>query len=152
MGHIISKYLNVRRRGEKRMDISPITSKFNLDGSPRPCIGNTIICPMDKDSQAFKAIVKISNDFKKVKCASKLAFLPESSFHMTVFVLKVFKIPEELTKSSIKETEEFIIKVTIDIALPVFSNPRSSQKPGSVLLVTADDVSYTHTAPESQYG
>ncbi len=60
-------------------------AKFHADGSPAPFAGNTIICHLDPASDAFNRMVAIQDGFRKSSFAAKLAFLPPTSFHMTVF-------------------------------------------------------------------
>jgi hypothetical protein len=121
------------------MAISPITSKFNADGSPRPCIGNTVICRINEGTEAYNATLKVLNDFKKLKCASKLTFLPPSSFHMTVIgltILKVFETEEELTKKAMKESDQSMINAVNSVK--PFTNVR--MKPMRLSFLKRSDI------------
>lgn len=59
--------------------------KFHEDGTARAFPGNTVICHLPKDSPQFKYLIEFQNQLKASPFASHYAFLPPSSFHMTVF-------------------------------------------------------------------
>ncbi len=61
------------------------TSKFHQDGSARRFPGNTVICHIPKDSPVFTLLQEAREEFRSQPWASKFAFLPPSSYHMTVF-------------------------------------------------------------------
>ncbi|MCI5112822.1 MAG: DUF1868 domain-containing protein [Marivita sp.] len=59
--------------------------KFTPDGQPLTCRGNTTICHVDPNSDAFAALVEAQNRLKAGPFASGFTFLPHESFHMTIF-------------------------------------------------------------------
>ncbi|GBQ10022.1 DUF1868 domain-containing protein [Swaminathania salitolerans] len=62
--------------------------KFYPDGRVRPYRGNTIICPLPrtgKDSVLFTEMEAFSQSMQRGPWAAAFAFLPPSSYHMTVF-------------------------------------------------------------------
>ncbi len=59
--------------------------KFTADGAPLPFAGNTFICHLDPECPAHGQMTEISKAFRSAPFSGKLAFLPPSSFHMTVF-------------------------------------------------------------------
>lgn len=65
---------------------SNVGQKFNKDGSVRPFAGNTIICFVDpeKHSPVYNEAIWAQEQLLGMSCAHKFAFLPPSSFHMTV--------------------------------------------------------------------
>ena len=73
------------------MSLDPL--KFTSTGQVRPYYGNTIIAPYDvpeagEEGQAvIQAAQKVQERFKASPLASKLAFLPPSSFHTTIYTL-----------------------------------------------------------------
>ncbi len=58
--------------------------KFTPDGAVQTWPGNTFICHLDRASRAHRAIRVIQEEVKKSPFARFFAFLPPSSFHMTV--------------------------------------------------------------------
>lgn len=70
------------------MIIEDAVYKFDKDGNPLPYYGNTIISYLnDHDWPVFDEAVRVQEMFKKSGFAGNLAFLPPSSFHMTVLTL-----------------------------------------------------------------
>ncbi|MFV1528841.1 MULTISPECIES: DUF1868 domain-containing protein [unclassified Phaeobacter] len=59
--------------------------KFTPDGQALPFPGNTFICHIPRHSRFFKALGAIQAGVKAHPLARYFAFLPPSSFHMTVF-------------------------------------------------------------------
>lgn len=60
--------------------------KFGLDGQVMDFPGNTFLCHLDRRSEAFRAICAFQNGLIADPLpASCLTFLPQASFHMTVF-------------------------------------------------------------------
>ena len=59
--------------------------KFTTDGRVQDWPGNTFICHVDRNSQAFEAICELQAELKTSAFRKFFAFLPPSSFHMTVF-------------------------------------------------------------------
>lgn len=64
---------------------NPNANKFADNGSARPFAGNTIICPLPKDSVIFRELVRVHNEFAQHVFAQRLALLPPSSYHSTIF-------------------------------------------------------------------
>lgn len=62
-----------------------IGHKFNADGSVRRYPGNTIISPVPPDSQLQRSLVAVRDRLRQGDFSPRLAFLPPSSYHMTVF-------------------------------------------------------------------
>ena len=60
-------------------------TKFHADGSPAAFAGNTVICHLDPAGDAFGQMAMIQDAFREASFGAKLALLPPSSFHMTVF-------------------------------------------------------------------
>ena len=62
--------------------------KFDENGSPLPYYGNTIVSYLnDQRWPVFDEAVRVQEALKKCGFSQKLAFLPPSSFHMTVLTL-----------------------------------------------------------------
>jgi hypothetical protein len=62
--------------------------KFFADGRVRPFAGNTIVCHLpqqDAGFESFDAILRIYRDLRSHDFSRKLAILPPSSYHMTIF-------------------------------------------------------------------
>lgn len=59
--------------------------KFTFDGSVLPFPGNTFICHVDPKSKAYQALCTLQEDIRNGPAGDYFAFLPPSSFHMTVF-------------------------------------------------------------------
>jgi hypothetical protein len=66
---------------------SSVGTKFFPDGRVRSYPGNTVICPFSTDPQIQPHLVWAQEQFIKLNCANKWAFLPPNSFHMTVMDL-----------------------------------------------------------------
>lgn len=60
-------------------------NKFAADGRPLYFPGCTIICHVALFTPLSKLLIGIRDEFKRQPYAHKLAFLPPSSYHMTVF-------------------------------------------------------------------
>ena len=61
-----------------------VGQKFNKDGSVRRFPGNTVISKITPATPIYVAIVEAQQRLKAANWAGKYAFLPPSSFHMTV--------------------------------------------------------------------
>jgi hypothetical protein len=92
-----------------------VGTKFNSDGSPRYFPGNTVISRIEPDTPLFMALTQAQNEFKKLACSKKYAFLPSSSFHMTVIegLCDQVRQPEHWSKeipldAPISKTNEFM--------------------------------------------
>ncbi len=59
--------------------------KFTTDGRVQIWPGNTFICHVDRNSQAFEAICALQAELKASAFQKFFTFLPPASFHMTVF-------------------------------------------------------------------
>ncbi len=59
--------------------------KFEPDGTILVHPGNTFLCHIDKGSDFFAALCAMQDDLKQMRFADHFAFLPKSSFHMTLF-------------------------------------------------------------------
>ncbi len=59
--------------------------KFAPDGTVLPFPGNTIICHIDRESRAWRALVAMQTALRAGPLAHNFTFLPPESFHMTVF-------------------------------------------------------------------
>lgn len=62
--------------------------KFSIDGRVLPFAGNTVICHLPQQgehSAAFDAMLDIYREVPAHRFARKIALLPPSSYHMTVF-------------------------------------------------------------------
>ncbi len=68
--------------------------KFHQDGSIRYFPGNTVIYDCKGIDPLFAELVWAQEEFKQLSFAHKFAFLPEDSFHMTVFDLVCDQIRE----------------------------------------------------------
>lgn len=65
-----------------------VFSKFHPDGRPYPFAGNTIVCHLDQQgerSAAFDAFLDIYREVPTLPFARKVAWLPPSSYHTTIF-------------------------------------------------------------------
>ena len=59
--------------------------KFNADGSVRRFAGNTVICTVPENSPLMDALIDLQAELAAARFAPAFAFLPASSFHMTLF-------------------------------------------------------------------
>ncbi|MEM9060985.1 MAG: DUF1868 domain-containing protein [Pseudomonadota bacterium] len=59
--------------------------KFHPDGAVQLWPGNTFICHIDRESDAYAAMLEIQECLMRSEFAKFYAFLPPPSFHMTVF-------------------------------------------------------------------
>ncbi|MFE0758423.1 DUF1868 domain-containing protein [Inquilinus sp. NPDC058860] len=59
--------------------------KFARDGSPLPFRGNTIICHILETAPELPALAELANRLRDLPWGGRFAFLPASSYHMTVF-------------------------------------------------------------------
>jgi len=59
--------------------------KFNRDGTAYPFEANTIVCHIDKESELFTRLLKIKETLIALPFADKFGWMPESSYHMTLF-------------------------------------------------------------------
>ena len=71
-----------------KLDDYPLTKgegKFDNDGNPLHWPGCTIICPIQESSLVSSLLSEVQENFKKIAPKKKYTFLPQSSFHMTLF-------------------------------------------------------------------
>lgn len=59
--------------------------KFYNDGNPLHWPGCTIICPIQESSLVSSLLAEVQENFKEIAPKRKYTFLPQSSFHMTLF-------------------------------------------------------------------
>ena len=59
--------------------------KFALDGTVERFPGNTVICHIDRRSEAFRELVALQSALREGPHARHFTFMPPDSFHMTVF-------------------------------------------------------------------
>ena len=59
--------------------------KFDNDGNPLHWPGCTIICPIQESSLVSSLLAEVQENFKEIAPNRKYTFLPQSSFHMTLF-------------------------------------------------------------------
>ena len=64
---------------------NPNANKFAEDRTVRPFAGNTVICPLPKDSLIFQALTHVHHELAGRPFAQRLALLPPSSYHSTIF-------------------------------------------------------------------
>ncbi len=58
--------------------------KFNPDGSPRPFAGNTVICHLPQQTRFRDAVVAFGHALGSSSFHSKIAGLPDDSYHATI--------------------------------------------------------------------
>jgi hypothetical protein len=76
------------RAAEPAATPADVGRKFNADGSVRPFAGNTFIGPVPQQGAgfaAFNALLNIYREFPAHTFATKIALLPPSSYHVTLF-------------------------------------------------------------------
>jgi hypothetical protein len=70
-------------------EVSPdVGRKFYADGRVHPFAGNTVVCHLPQQgehSATFNALLDVYRELPAQRFASKLAVVPPSSWHMTVF-------------------------------------------------------------------
>ncbi|NQE78938.1 DUF1868 domain-containing protein [Pantoea ananatis] len=62
-----------------------IGEKFNAKGEVLPFRGNTLICHLEQDSEIVRVTGEMVDAMKAAGLGRCYAFLPQSSYHMTVF-------------------------------------------------------------------
>jgi len=65
--------------------ITKVEGKFDNDGNPLNWPGCTIICPIKESSVVSNLLSEVQENFKEIAPKKKYTFLPQSSFHMTLF-------------------------------------------------------------------
>ncbi|UJF17987.1 DUF1868 domain-containing protein [Vibrio sp. SS-MA-C1-2] len=89
--------------------------KFHKDGTVRTFKGNTFLCHLDQTTETYKTVVWAQEQLKAMKCADNYAFLPTSSFHMTVFEGLCDQVRDEADLWSSKLTNTLSIEETTEI-------------------------------------
>ena len=64
-----------------------VNNKFHKDGKAREFLGNTVICPVPSHSPTMETLLKLRAAVLEEPWHKKMAMLPPSSYHMTVFEL-----------------------------------------------------------------
>lgn len=59
--------------------------KFDLTGEVLPHPGNTFICHIDPHSAFYQSLANLQDAIRALPHADCMTFLPQSSFHMTIF-------------------------------------------------------------------
>ena len=96
---------------------SNVGKKFYENGSAREFPGNTIICHVPRESPTYRFLLQVREELQQQPWAKKYAFLPPSSYHMTVFegvcdqVRKPHVWPKSLSLNApLEEVDQFFIK------------------------------------------
>ncbi|MCR8550864.1 DUF1868 domain-containing protein [Salipiger sp. P9] len=77
------RYLTGALTGGPRPDA--VGRKFDAEGRVLRFPGNTTLCHIDRDSDAFAALAEAQARLKAGPLADAFTFLPPESFHMTIF-------------------------------------------------------------------
>ena len=89
----------------------PVTKgegKFDNDGNPLHWPGCTIICPIQQSSLVSSLLSEVQENFKEIAPKKKYTFLPQSSFHMTLFdCCNVSTFKSSFWPKNIQETENY---------------------------------------------
>ena len=131
-----------------------VGQKFNKDRSVRPFAGNTIICFVDPEqhSTIYNEAVWAQTQLLRMSCAHKFAFLPPSSFHMTVIegLNDQGREPERWTSqlplnASLNEMDRFLIDKCDQITFPEgFEIGFDKMKfPATIAVQPANETSHT---------
>lgn len=95
-----------------KLDDYPVTKgegKFDNDGNPLHWPGCTIICPIQESSLVSSLLSEVQENFKKIAPKKKYTFLPQSSFHMTLFdCCNVSTFKTTFWPNNIQETENYL--------------------------------------------
>ena len=90
----------------------PVTKgegKFDNDGNPLHWPGCTIICPIQQSSLVSSLLSEVQENFKEIAPKKKYTFLPQSSFHMTLFdCCNVSTFKTTFWPNNIQETENYL--------------------------------------------
>jgi len=62
-----------------------VAPKFNPDGTEAHWTGNSIICPLDRRSETFMALLDVHRGLMRSGMLHRIAVLPPASYHMTIF-------------------------------------------------------------------
>jgi len=107
-----------------------VGEKFNEDGSVRYFPGNTIICFLTEEHPAYQASLWAQEKLKALSFAHKFAFLPPSSFHMTILGLVV----EEL-RSADYWSKHLSLDATLNETDSFFINQLAKLKPPKEIIM-----------------
>ena len=95
-----------------KLDDYPVTKgegKFDNDGNPLHWPGCTIICPIQQSSLVSGLLSEVQENFKEIAPKKKYTFLPQSSFHMTLFdCCNASTFKTSFWPNNIKETENYL--------------------------------------------
>ena len=90
----------------------PVTKgegKFDNNGNPLHWPGCTIICPIQQSSLVSSLLSEVQDNFKEIAPKKKYTFLPQSSFHMTLFdCCNVSTYKTSFWPKNIQETENYL--------------------------------------------
>lgn len=110
----------------------PIGRKFLPDGTLQIWPGNTMLCHVDRDSDAHAALVEIKRGLQNGPLAEAFSFLPDESLHMTVFQgvsgpnASQFDWPEDVDPATPRDAVSDILLDRLDgIALPASRRVRA---------------------------
>ena len=83
--------------------------KFDNDGNPLHWPGCTIICPIQENSLVSSLLAEVQENFKEIAPNRKYTFLPQSSFHMTLFdCCNVSTFKTSYWPDSIQDTQNYL--------------------------------------------
>ena len=83
--------------------------KFDNDGNPLHWPGCTIICPIQGSSLVSSLLAEVQENFKEIAPNRKYTFLPQSSFHMTLFdCCNVSTFKTSYWPDSIQDTQNYL--------------------------------------------
>ena len=83
--------------------------KFDNDGNPIHWPGCTIICPIQENSLVSSLLAEVQENFKEIAPNRKYTFLPQSSFHMTLFdCCNVSTFKTSYWPDSIQDTQNYL--------------------------------------------
>ena len=83
--------------------------KFDNDGNPLHWPGCTIICPIKESSLVSNLLAEVQEKFKEIAPIKKYTFLPQSSFHMTLFdCCNVSTFKTSYWPSKVQETQNYL--------------------------------------------
>lgn len=106
---------------------SAVGQKFNEDGSVRSFPGNTVICMVDPGSPTQKALVTTREIIRDGlgDVDRKYSYLPEDSYHMTVFdcVCDAIRKPEDWPNgfaldAPLKKVDEYLLRKWAEVGVP----------------------------------
>ena len=102
-----------------------VGTKFHEDGQVRFFAGNTIVSHILENSHVFREALWAQSEVMRLPFASKYAFLPPHSFHMTVFELLCDQVRDQQHWSShldlaigLRETDVYFEKTATPIGPP----------------------------------